>query len=362
MPSSTSSSSRRVPALRWLPLFAVALGLPLVCIAGMETDLAARGFRPTVPDGEARWLAERQRAVALGKDALILVGDSRMQLDLDQDVLSSDTRLRPVQLALNGTPFLRVFRGLAADPGITGTLLVNFSPLAFSHPDEIRRIARYELDAEKAPRVVRWPNFSTTEAWLTEVVHGRLRSYADGGSPWVALRRRVLSPRARPQYLMELPDRSELADYSRTQMPEFYYERTSIDLGDGGRLPEGDDAHIRAYLQQRIAGVRPADDSLLRQQLPEVASMAAAVAARGGRVIFVQLPESGYVKEIDARRYPRGSFWDPFAADVGTQALDFEDVATLRGFSCPDGSHLDMRDRATFTHALLEALHLGAAP
>jgi hypothetical protein len=65
---------------------------------------------------------------------------------------------------------------------------------------------------------------------------------------------------------------------------------------------------------------------------------------------------SDYVKAINDRRYPREQFWDLFAADIGAPALHFEDYDTLRDFTCPDGSHLDRRDRTRFTVSLAQAL------
>ena len=89
-----------------------------------------------------------------------------------------------------------------------------------------------------------------------------------------------------------------------------------------------------------------------------LAAQAAALRARGARVYFVMMPESGLVKEMDDRWFPRAQFWDRFVRLVGTPALHFEDVPAMRSLVCPDGSHLDYRERRAFTAALAEALRL----
>lgn len=341
------------------------LGTALLALAAtivtMETTLAIRGFRASVLDSETRWLAERARARRLGRKALVLVGGSRMELDVDQDVLRRMTGLQPVQLALDGTPFYSVFKGVAEDPQITGTVLVDFGDNALAFPDSGDAGSRYEYDAERARHSV-LPDFDDIETRLGDLLHGNLRSYADGASPGHSLLTRVLYPEATPQYLNNLPDRSTLADYRQVSMPGFYYERVSINLGLGGKVPEGTNAQIEAYFRQLIGQIMPVDNQVYRKRSAEVAALADAIQARGGRVIFAVFPETGYVRDIDDRRFPRRQFWDVFAAQSRSEDMNFRDVPGLAEFTCPDGSHLDYRDRERFTEALVRALHLDRYP
>jgi hypothetical protein len=327
----------------------------------MEAGLAAHGYRPSVLDSEPLWLKARERAAALGSRALILVGDSRMQLDVDQDTLRRETGLEPVQLALNGTPFTSVLRGLAQDRRITGTVLVNYAFNGVATPAEFERTAKYEIDAEARSQGSHLPNFKMMETALSDLLHHHLISYADNAQPARNLRRAFLDPDGAPQYLVTLPDRSTLADYSKVDLPGFYYRRVEINLGGNVDIPKGaDNEQIDAILKAKVAAVQAVDDTYYRAHLGDIYSMAQAIQARGGTVLFALFPESGYVKEIDARLYPRSRFWDPFASGSPGPTLHFEDDASLRQFHCPDGSHLDYHDRARFTRALVSALHLDA--
>jgi hypothetical protein len=356
--SSTSSSNQRLPHLAWLSVLGTALIALLLWVTAMEAGLSVAGYRASVLDSEPLWLKERARADSLGDQALILVGGSRMQLDIDQDVLRRETGLEPVQLALNGSPFISVLRGLAADKLVKGTLLVDFEDKALS-PDDFYAHNKFESDAERLEGQFNIPDFSTLDATLSGLLHGHLRSYADNARPITTLWLRLIYRDGSRQYLFTLPDRSTLADYQRVSMPAFYYQRTSINLGLDGKIPAGSsDAEIQSHFRKIITALKPSDDSFYRQHIQEIAAMTAAIRARGGRVIFVIFPESGYVKEIDDRLYPRPQFWEPFAASIGTQTLNFEDNPVLSEFICPDGSHLDYRQRASFTDALVNALNL----
>lgn len=337
----------------------MALAVLAAWIGAMEIGLAQRGFRAGTLDTEQLWLEKRARADTVGKHGLILVGDSRTQLDLDQDVLRNGTGLEPVQLAIDATNFLPVFRGIAADPHVTGTVLVGFAPAALLDPDDFEATSGYERDAEAIAGRRGLPDFSSVDRRLADLLHGDLRSYADGSKPVSALTLRLLNSGATPQYITTLPDRSTLADYRLVAMPNFYYRRVFRNLGESpeavsGLTPEVIEAKIKA----KIAALAPLDNAYFKRHIADIAAMAAAIKRRGGRVIFVLYPESGYIREIDDRLYPRARFWDLFAVGVGAQTLNYIDDPVLDGFVCPDGSHLDFRQRAAFTSALLAALHL----
>jgi hypothetical protein len=81
----------------------VALVMPLLVGALLEYMLAAKGFQATTLDTPQLWIEQRARASALGEEALILVGGSRIQLGLDLPLLRETLPLEPVQLAVDGS-------------------------------------------------------------------------------------------------------------------------------------------------------------------------------------------------------------------------------------------------------------------
>ncbi len=144
MPSSTSSSDRRLPRLRWSVVLGGAVAICTAFVGAMELRLAARGFNPSVIDSPRLWARERQRADALGSRALILVGSSRVLLDTDLDTLRRETGLEPVQLAIDGSSFVPVLQGLAEDPAIKGTVLVDLARNVLASPTQQDRAYEYQ--------------------------------------------------------------------------------------------------------------------------------------------------------------------------------------------------------------------------
>lgn len=348
-----------MPLGAWLLAAVAAVIVLLVFVGLMEFGLAVRGFDPTVVDSDLLWLKERERADELGNKALILVGASRIQLDLDLNVLRVSTGLEPVQLAVDGGSFIPVLRSLADDVRVTGTVLIGYQDNdvnSMPPPDRAVRLEAAWLDYEGH---VKAPGFATIEANLSDSLHYHLRSYADGARPISSLTVRLFEHSATPQYLVTLADRSRLADYQRVTMPNFYYSRVIRNLGEDVPLHEGMSwKELDAEILRKIEAIKPAEKFAYDENIDRIAYMAKKIKQRGGHVIFIVMPRSAMIKEIDVRRFPRALFWDDFVKRVAVPTLNVEDYPALAAFQCPDGSHLDYRERPLFSKTLVGTLAL----
>ncbi len=368
MPSSISNSdpaslSCDVPQGAWGRPLILSLLLFALFVSVMEARLYLRGFVPTMEDTAVLWAMHRQRASDLGAQALILIGGSRIQLAADLNVLRQTTGLEPVQLAIDGSNFLPVLEDLASDPSVQGTVLVDYADhhlLGVHSGDPAYEYIR-EYRHQLAERGYFRLTFAATEQWLGDHLHARLRSYADGAKSLTSFWSRLIRRKPVPQYLVMDRDRARRADYSQVQMPEFYYRRVMRNLNAQvpvtARMSHED---MQRELQQRVAEVAPMDGSMEQylSGVRRVADLAARIGEHGGAVKFMVMPSSGLVRMIEEKRFPRDRFWDRFSAQVSTPTLHFADVPALRDFTCPDGSHLDVRDRARFSTALARALGL----
>jgi len=347
---------RWLPGGSWFVPCLMGLLVAAAAVAGLEVVLASRGYVPTIVDSPAVWARERSRVGELGARAIVLVGASRMQLDVDLPTLRQLTGKEPVQLAIDGGSFVPVLADLAADESVKGTVLVDY------YDDAVGELAtgggvQLEL-AEWTTRRSRSAqfNFSASEEWLAGIVRRYLRSYADGASPFDSVTLRALEPKATPQYLVTLPSRERKADYRKVDMPAFYYKRVARNLGLVPPVPGLAWTQVDQTLRRAVADLPVAALPLFGTGAQAIAGMVRRIEARGGRVIFVAMPTSGLVRDIDERKFPRSLYWDRFSAMVPTWSVRSSDVPALARFVCPDGSHLDMRDQLDFTRALVRAL------
>lgn len=363
MRSSISNSDvhltrRWVPGGAWLWPLLVALTVCIVAIGLLEKRLAWRGFEPTIIDSPALWAGERARIDRLGNRALVLVGASRMQLDIDLDTLRVLTGKDPVQLAIDGSSFVPVLADLAADDKVTGTVLVDYQDHVVNDLDRHDGATVYVAEWERDRSQHGVPGFASSETYLKGLLHRYMRSFADGASPFDSLTRRAWDSKATPQYLTTRSDRERMADYTRVHMPDFYLDRAMRNAGIE-QAPRAADGKIsEALLAQKIATLPVATMPRFAENSRIVAGMVQRIEARGGRVIFMVFPRSGLVRLADDRRFPRQTYWQSFIDTVRTPSLHYADVPSMRALVCPDGSHLDLRDRVAFTRDLVHAMPL----
>lgn len=320
----------------------------------MEWRLARLHYHRDVLDTKERWIHERARASRLGKRALILVGRSRFQLGLDLDVLRKDSGLEPVQLAVDGASVIPVLKGLVDDPAVSGTIMVDYYP---GDVDGNKfagdgRGGLWEMEYERLAKLGN-PDISlaAVEKKLSEAVYENLASYADGTTPLMSLRWRVLSEGLAPQYVTMAPDRSKMADYRRVRMPDRYYGIVAAELSKatGARLEA---PNSEKYLEERIKSLSPLNNADFIRGSISIKHMKMALENRGGKMIFVKMPMSGMILEMNDRLFPKEDFQNVFEREVGGLIYSSDDDPELKEFVCPEGSHLDFRDRANFTRAL----------
>jgi hypothetical protein len=327
----------------------------------MEWRLADAGYVPTAIDSEALWIKQRQRASDLGPRALVLLGASRIQLGVDLATLRRRTRFEPVQLAIDGSGFLPILDGLASDPSITGIVLIDYHVDAEPSTPLVDAADVHQRHFEESRVASGLPDFAWAEAHLGDFVHSRLRSYADGAQPITSFLMRILPSGEAPQYLVTLPDRSRVADYSMAAMPRQYLLRVARELALPTPPEDADMAALEAELRGKVMALKPASADYNERRYARILAATQRIEARGGRVMFIVMPTSKLVRDLEDRRYPRTKFFEPFAARVAPRATHWLDSDLLRRYTCPDGSHLDKRDRVAFTNDLVTVLGLDSA-
>lgn len=310
------------------------------------------GNMPGVRDDTALWGLARSRAN--NPDALVLIGDSRMQLDIDVGKLSALSGKPVIQLAIDGQTYAPVLQDLADDPRFRGTVLVaanNTPPPAGQGEREAEaRIAHWHrnMDGQQAPLIA---------AWLGLELQG-VSGWFASDLPRQEIFRRIMAGTKSSNYLVTLPDRSRRADYGPPPLQaQFYVRRVLRNYGKpfddhGIRDMAGFDARIEALLAQE----KPRQLPGFEQRVAQIGAWVNRIRARGGQVVFIALPRSGMVRRIEDVRFPRAIYWDRFVAGIGGTAIYFADEPALAAYRPPDGSHLDQKQIGPFTEDLYAAL------
>lgn len=333
MHSSTSSSDglrRPVPGGPWGRSWVVALLLAVLALVRVEQYVRARGYRASVTDDQYLWSLERGKAAAGDPHTLVLLGDSRIQLDIATAELRRKLPgYRVVQLAVQFTTPTAALADLAADDSFRGLVVVGVVEwdLGGEERDTLESYVSTFHRRWRAPGAM-------AERWLATAVQSRLVFLSATG-------RRTLEGLLRDRrwphaiYVATRPDRSRLADY--------HFKNVDARLQRNEERLRG----RRLWKKGPAAWLRHA--MLLEPYVQ-------AIRARGGEVVFVRMPMTGLLERASDKSFPRAKYWDRFAAATSARTIHYLDHPGLRGFTLPDDSHMDMRDAPRFTAALADLL------
>lgn len=352
MPSSTSSSDRPIPSQRWTRILAMMVVLTLMAVGGWEVKVRSWGYRPSYNDTPQFWGMSLDALRRLSDQRPIaIVGSSRIRFGLDHEVVGEAYGDRPiVNLSMNGSVPRPVLHLLAQDESFNGTVLLGYTPGLFYAPGG--------------------PNLESTMEWIdkeplrtpAEKVAARLALVPE--TVFAFLQRDDLRLAGLLRRSVSLPERKGYQAPPR--LPPYF---GNVGLGRDQKMWAKMETD-RAF-QEEVQGIwrvlfsfgKPLPPPLIAQIRGEVLADIQAIQSRGGEVILIRFPSVNWLREFEDQTNPRDLYWDPLVLESGCIAVHFEDYEELRGFTCPEWSHLTRADSVTFSRNLMRILgELRAGP
>ncbi len=352
---SISSSSDRLPVGHWPKVWLASIFLCVLFVGYFEVKLRSLGWIPSVVDSKELWSQERLNASLLGDEAIILVGTSRMQLDMDLSVVKDVSKLEPVQLAIDGSPFIQVLENLANDKSVTGTVIIsvtmrNMMNKAKSKASDWVAYYRQKIKNEVPYEIVN----KKVSAFLDQHMVTRL----EGAKPETVISNLAFQQKSLGNYLITHNDRSRHADYQKVEMPLFYAMRLQRHYGktlkdNAKSFDDFFQNYHQAIIQRKP---NPANIPKFIEGVAFVKLLVNKIEARGGKVILVRFPSSKLIWEYDKQIYPKEIYWKIIKQNF-VKTIHFDEHQSLKQFDLPDGSHMDYRDKKQFTKALMDIIY-----
>jgi len=94
----------------------------------------------------------------------------------------------------------------------------------------------------------------------------------------------------------------------------------------------------------------------IEKRFADVQAAIEKIRSRGGKIVFVRLPHTGGLKELEDHDTPRNKTWDPILEKTGAPGIYYSDYPELAEFNCPEWSHLSAGDSVEFTKRLVPHL------
>jgi len=313
----------------------------LAGVGSWEVYWRSHGFVSSVIDDTGLWALARHRANDLGEDAVVLVGSSRMQMDIRRGAFARATGWRPaIQLAIVRGPSVPVLKNLAEDPNFLGTVICEVNPVLFFGDTLMidRTLDEYFRAFE--------------ETSIGKRIEQRLTMAFDS------------------KLVTRLPELGfeplrEAWGYGRRPLPSYNAVISSdrYRTGDYRKFVRLKQANERNALTLANAQAKVMSPSRFARRLRVLGALVEAIRARGGDVVFVRLPSSNHVLEFERRFWQRDAFWEPLVLATSASTVHYEDDPILSKFVPPDGDHLGGRWASLFSERLGRILvERGIAP
>lgn len=272
-----------------------------------------------------------RRTVDDDRRIVAFLGASRMAIGYDPRAFEAAApEYRGVQLAISDHLAGGVLEDLAADETFRGVVVFDVIETEIADPLLMKDGRNYAAQARSLWRV---PG-AVANRWLGSLAQDHLAVLAVGG-------RRIIT---------------HLAGKRRWPTPAWVaMDRERTSRGDY----ELATAHaLRDKAQRRLANVlppiTPAEWLAILER--DFEPLVRKIKARGGDVVVIKMPISGGLARTIDELYPRERYWNAFAARTAAHVLHFKDLPAMADLTCPDEMHLDQRDQAAFTRALIEAM------
>lgn len=329
---------RPVPEQPWGRILAGAVLLLVLMLASWEWYWRAYGGTPGLRDSEGLWAIERRRLDAGEGDATVLLGASRVYLDIQVPVWEQLEGRHPLQLSFEGTSPLPALQDLADDPKFTGRVLVGVAPDIFFSGFAIHgKAAQYARKESPSQRVGQWLSMHFIDPYFAFEDPDFALQTVLARQAWPKRPGRIWFPAVRR---LEVIDSVRNMHMWRKLETDPAYQALARSIWHQFFQPAPDDPSPEEVLKGA------------REQIHIAAKAVAKLRARGVKVLFIRMPSSGEYLEYERSQYPRAQTWEALLAATGAPGIHFEDYPELQGYDLPEWSHMTQAEAVRFTRAL----------
>ena len=332
MPSFISNSDTRMTAKNWGRIWLAAFLVVVVVMGAWEFYWRGKGFFPSVNDDLNLWSLTRSKISP--KTKVAFAGSSRIQMGLHPDVFKQKLGIVPVNLSVDGNPPYPVIYDLAGDVSFKGTLIVSFTPRWLGESDPKKSRASKWVRKHKKKTLL-----SKVDTYLAVAVQ-KTFAFRYSGLSISKIRSKLergLAPI--PTYAPLRFDRYRQGLFTPENTPRILAARTKRE---------------RMFAKK----ARPVTEKGFEERIEALNKAIAKIRKRGGDVLFLRLPTSGPMLEIETALWPRQKYWGVFEKKISAKIIHFADHDSLKSFTCPDGSHMGLEDARRYTERLLEMIKL----
>jgi len=331
----------------------IALTLSLLSLVSWEVYWISQGKIPDLDDDKNLWAVQRAKVEEASTQDVVLLGSSRVLFDIQLNEWEKETGVRPIQLASAGASPLPAFHDIVNNTDFTGTVIVGVTPgLFFS---------------------TTFPEASPMSRAQNRVDYYEKRTYAQRLNHWLSLplqKNFAFVSTSEEGWTDDIDLKSLLNSVSSTNRsgkPEYppfnNFSKIEEDRNNPMTVKTATDTafanSIKAAWKFIIMGNQNPPDKEATTKF--FAADAEKFMNRGGNLILLRCPSSGWLKGGEDKFLPRAEFWDYLVKTTNAKAYYYEDYEQLKDLTCPEWSHLSAPDASYFTTELVKIMKADGA-
>lgn len=347
MPSSISNSNtneifhRQIPSMGWLRIALTASFIIILITGCWEYYVRRLGYVPTLNDTPYLWSTIREKVNTLPEDGTIITGSSRALFDLRLDILKNLTGHEPIQLSIVGSSPKPVLQNIIENTNFKGTIIVGVTPVLFFAPGGPPMNKPYD-----------WIKFSRKFSfsqrigqWLGAFLQHKLAFIQQEDLTLNALLENINIPnRPNAKLPPRFPPFLNLMDTNR--------QASLIDMVSNNSELQN---VVKSRWQGLFGAVPQAPQEAIDLVIDEYVEITKEMERRGGKIIFIRPPSTGWLLEKEEALTPRANTWDQLLKRSGAPGIHFQDF-TNQQFNCPEWSHISENDSYLYTNSLMPLL------
>ena len=325
----------------------IAVILGVISLATWEFYWSSQGYYPDYDNDEALWANQRARVSKAKKGNIIIIGSSRIHFDIQLDAWEKNTGIRPIQLAQPGSSPLPIFNDLVNKTDFNGTILVGVTPgLFFS--GTTNEIRPYRSSNNKVKYFYNQTYAQRLNHQLSIPFQRNLAFINDkDGISGIKLE--------------ELINRISIGNRIEEGFPPFpKFANISLDRNlrmiDKTVTDTSFAKIIKRVWTYKSTDTTPPEHIDKNGVLKLFKKDAKTFMDRGGTLILLRCPSTGYYKRKEENFYKREQFWDSLLIVTNVKGYHFNDYEQLSKLDCPEWSHLSGKDADYFTSEITKIM------
>jgi len=318
----------------------IAITLFLVSICLWEFYWRSQGYTPTLNDDKSLWAAQRTKVNTATDKDVVLFGSSRIYFDIQLKKWKEITGTNAIQLASTGSSPLPTFHDLVENTNFNGTVIIGVTPGLFF--------------STTYPKAMPW------ERPKAKVDFYKKRTYAQQLNYFFSVplqQNLVLMSADDEEWANDIDLKSLIRQIPKDNRngkpipPPFYNFGKVTKDRNMSMIPRTvtDTAFANGIkkIWQYFGKAAPPPDK--KSTMAFFLKDAKKFKERGGNLILLRCPSSGFYRDVEAKFLPRKDFWDELVKLSNAKGYHFSDYEQLEHFECPEWSHLSKEDAILFT-------------